>query len=477
MDTLEILSYLNENRKTFLDLSDEIWGLAELSMQEYRSAEAYLRCLEDLGFKVENHLAGLPTAFLGRYGSGKPVIGILGEFDALASLSQAAEETVCRPLTAGGNGHGCGHNLLGAASLAAAAAVKHLIETGKCGGTVVFYGCPGEEGCAGKAFMARDGLFRDLDAALCWHPGDANQVTTGSNAATLQFEYEFRGVAAHAANSPEQGRSALDAMELMNLGVQFLREHMPRTASIHYAVLDAGGASPNVVQPHARVLYMVRGDCVRSAKKLLARVHKIAQGAALMTETEVSWRQIDGTSSTLSNRVIEELLDRTLRTVPLPVYTAEEEQFAAQLAVTYPHDGLPGCGEGWSEADRAFVDRESRGGTAPLNGFVMPYVHSNVLNPGSTDVGDVSWLTPTAQFTAVTWTSGAPGHSWQNVSIGKTSIAHKGLLYAAAVLAGAAETLMQDGALLAAAREEFSRTARAGYDCPLEADTKPEPAV
>lgn len=473
----EILSYIESHREIFRSLSDQIWEFAELSMQEFRSAACYLSLLEQLGFQVEKHVAGLPTAFLGRYGSGRPVIGILGEFDALSGLSQEAGATSCRPLSAGGCGHGCGHNLLGAASLAAATAVKHLIETGKLRGTVVFYGCPGEEGCSGKAFMARAGMFRDLDAALCWHPGDTNEVTTGSNAASIQFEYTFRGVAAHAAGNPDMGRSALDAMELMNVGVQFLREHMPRTDSVHYAVLDAGGASPNVVQSSARVLYMVRSKDVRNAKKLLERVHKIAKGAAMMTETEVEWRQVDGTSSTLSNRVLEQLLSRKLREIPLPSYTEEEWAFAKALFDTYEKSSLPGRFLEDNEALCAEVEKRTEGGTRPLNDFVMPYVHSSKLIPGSTDVGDVSWLTPTAQFTAVTWTSGAPGHSWQNVSIGKTSIADKGMFYAAKVMASAAAELMERPELLAAARAEFKKTAREGYDCPLDADAQPNPAV
>ena len=476
MDKRKLYQYLEDRAQDFYDLSDEIWGLAELSMQEYGSTAAYLAALEREGFRVENHLAGLPTAFSGSYGSGRPVIGILGEFDALSSLSQKAGETTHCPLTEGGCGHGCGHNLLGAAALAAAVALKRSIEAGELHGTVVFYGCPGEEGCSGKAFMARAGLFRELDAALSWHPGDTNEVTTGSNSASIQYVYTFHGVAAHAAHSPHMGRSALDAAELMNVGVQFLREHMPRTDFLHYSILDAGGISPNVVQPTARVLYMVRSDCVRNAKKLLARVHKIAQGAAMMTETEVTWRQLDGTSSIVSNAVLERLLDENLRAAPLPTYTAEELAFAKALAATYEPDGLPGQMTAFDETVREQVEALTEQGTLALNNFVMPYVHAGQMAPGSSDVGDVSWLTPTAQFTAVTWTSGAPGHSWQNVSIGKSSIAHKGLILAAKVLAGTAADLMERPDVLAAARAEFEKKTREGYDCPLEPDTEPDPA-
>ena len=356
-------------------------------------------------------------------------------------------------------------------------AVKHLIEAGKLQGTVVFYGCPGEEGCSGKAFMARDGLFRDLDAALCWHPGDTNEVTTGSNAATIQVEYTFHGVAAHAAGSPHMGRSALDAAELMNIGVQFLREHMPRTDSVHYSILDAGGASPNVVQPVARVLYMMRSNSVRNAKKLTERVHKIAGGAAMMTETTVDWHLIDGSSNLVPNRTLEQLLYENLQAVPLPEYTAKETAFAAALSATYQKDGLPGKLTDLNAEVCNIVYERTKGGTVPLNDFVMPYVHSGHMAPDSTDVGDVSWLTPTAQITAVTWASGSPGHSWQNVAIGKSSIAHKGMLYAAKVLASAAADLMEQPAVLAKAKREFETRTKEGYDCPLEADTSPVPAI
>ena len=457
-----------ENKAALLTgLSDAIWEFAELSMEEHRSAAEYIKILEAEGFEVENNLCGMPTAFLGRFGSGKPVIGILGEFDALSGLSQQPCVTERAWKIPGGSGHGCGHNLLGAASLGAAIAIKEQIQTGKLSGAVVFYGCPGEEGCAGKTFMARDGMFRDLDAALCWHPGDTNEVTVGSNAASLQVEYSFTGTAAHAAGDPEHGRSALDAAELMNIGVQFLREHMPKSCCLHYSFLDAGGVSPNVVQPTAKVLYMVRGDSVRSAKALLERVNKIAQGAAMMTETAVTSRQIDGTSDTVSNTVLEKLIYENLQQAPLPVYTEDELAFAQAMKQTCGEPVLPGQAVQENRELKAFVTKKTNGGQLSLNNFVMPYVPSCQMSPGSTDVGDVSWLTPTAQFTAVTWVSGSPGHSWQNVATGTHSIAHKGLLLAAKVLAGTAADLMEQPEILAQARQEFADATVQGYLCPI----------
>ena len=467
-----IYNYIEENKSVFCDLSDKIWGFAEISMEEFQSTEAYVEAMKAQGFEVETNLCGIKTAFLGRYGSGKPVIGILGEFDALSGLSQVADATSKQWLEKGGNGHGCGHNLLGAASFGAAMAIKNEIEKGNLKGTVVFYGCPGEEGCAGKAFMARDGMFRDLDAALCWHPGDVNEVTTGSNAASLQFEYTFTGLTAHAAGDPQNGRSALDAAELMNVGVNFLREHMPKKCCLHYSFLDAGGISPNVVQPTAKMMYMVRGENVTEAKKLLARVHKVAQGAALMTETEVSWQQIDGTASTLSNNVLEKAIYANLCEAPLPAFTPEEEEFAAAIKSTFVTDRLPSDGAELNYEVKMAVAEMSKNGTIPLNNFVVPYAPSDYFAQGSTDVGDVSWITPTAQFTATTWASGNPGHSWQNVAMGKSSVAHKGITFAAKVLAGTAADLMTNPEILEKAKAEFAVSAAAGYDCPIGPEVK-----
>ena len=467
MDKQLLYSAVESKAPALTALSDKIWEFAELSMEEYRSAEAYIQILKDEGFEVEEKLCDIPTAFLGRYGSGKPVIGILGEYDALSGLSQVPCSAEKEALVPGGNGHGCGHNLLGAASLGAAIAIKEQIAAGNLKGTVVFYGCPGEEGCAGKTFMARDGMFRDLDAALCWHPGDTNEVTTGTNAASVQVEYTFTGTASHAAGDPEHGRSALDAAELMNIGVQFLREHMSKTCCLHYSFLDAGGVSPNVVQPTAKVLYMVRGANVREAKALLERVNKIAQGAALMTETSFTSRQIDGTSDTVSNTVLEELIYENLKAAPLPVYTPQAEAFAARMKATCGDPVVPGDGSRIDRKVKAQVSKLTDGGKLPLNHFVMPYVPSSQMSPGSTDVGDVSWLAPTAQFTAVTWVSGSPGHSWQNVATGRSSIAHKGVLLAAKVLAATTADLMEQPEILAKAREEFLEATVLGYDCPI----------
>ena len=473
MDKNKLYETVEGKADVLTALSDKIWEYAELSMMEYRSTAAYLQVLKEEGFTVTENLCNIATAFSGSFGSGRPYIGILGEYDALSGLSQEPGITEKRPLVEGGCGQGCGHNLLGAASLGAAIAIKEAIAAGELSGTVIFYGCPGEEGCAGKTFMARDGMFRDLDAALCWHPGDVNEVSTGSNAASIQVEYTFSGVAAHAAGNPQHGRSALDAAELMNVGVQFLREHMDPKCSVHYSFADAGGLSPNVVQPTAKLIYMVRGENVRKAKALLHRVDKIAQGAALMTETQVTARQIDGTSSTISNEVLEQLLYDNLCAVPLPTYNQRELTYAATLKTTYHTEGLPGSRTEENRKVRAYVAEKSDNGDAAVNDFIIPYIPSNHFSPGSSDVGDVSWLTPTAEFSAVTWPSGCPGHSWQIVSAGRTSFAHKGMLYAAKVLAATVSDLLSDEALLSRAQEEFRISTAEGYDCPISKDLLP----
>ena len=475
MNKQALYEIIEEKAPLLTGLSDQIWEYAELSMLEYKSAAAYCDLLRQEGFAVAEGICGVPTAFSGTYGSGRPIIGILGEYDALSGLSQTPGVTEHLPLTEGGSGQGCGHNLLGAGALGAAIAIKELIAAGTLSGTVIFYGCPGEEGCAGKTFMAREGIFRELDAAITWHPGDVNEIMVGSNAACIQMEYSFQGVAAHAAGDPYNGRSALDAAELMNVGVNFLREHMKPKESVHYSFADAGGISPNVVQPTARLIYMVRSDTVRNAKALLKRVENIAKGAALMTDTTVTWRQIDGTSDTLSNQVLEKVLHDNLLAAPLPQYTEDEEIYAKQLKGTFVADQLPGTMTYDNLALRKFVMEQTDNGHKALNNFVMPYIPSNAYNPGSTDVGDVSWLTPTAQFTAVAWPSCAPGHSWQIVSCGKTGIAHKGLLLAAKVLAGTAFDLMTKPELLKEARSEFEITAADGYDCPIGKELEPKP--
>ena len=467
------IRYIEAHQDIFTALSDEIWANPELSLKEFHSAEAYRKVLRENGFTVESGMAGIETAFLGRFGKGHPVIGILGEFDALSGLSQEKCAVEQKPIIPGGPGHGCGHNMLGTGALAAAFALKNYFEETGREGTVVFYGCPGEEGGAAKAFFARDRIWESLDCALTWHPEDVNEVLSGTNNSSIQVLYNFKGIAAHAAGDPEHGRSALDAVELMNTGVQYLREHMSSECRVHYAITDAGGISPNVVQDHASVLYMVRANKVRDSVKLLARVDKIAEGAALMTETTFERVFIDGTAELLPNYALEEVLYKNFKEVGLPSYTEEELAFAEALHKTCPENPEPGFAANLDGDMAAAARKLSGNGSLALNNFLLPLFHTTGFRAGSTDVGDVSWQTPTAQIHCAAFVSGAPGHSWQNVSCGGSSIGHKALLQAGKVLACAAIDLIEQPELLEEAKKEFKERSAAGYVCPIEPDAVP----
>ena len=465
--------YIDRNAKIFCDVSDYIWENPELSLQEFKATARYCEELRKGGFTVTEGLCGMKTAFCGSWGSGHPIIGILGEFDALSGLSQVKGATHQEFIVPHGTGHGCGHNMLGAGSLAAAFAVKNYLETTGKPGTVIFFGCPGEEGGSGKAFMARENEWAKLDAAISWHPGDINMVHSGTNNSSIQVIYRFKGVASHAASAPEDGRSALDAAELMNVGVQFLREHMSSECRVHYAFVDDGGISPNVVQPTAAVLYMVRANKVRDSIKLLARVDKIAQGAALMTETTMERQFIDGTAELVPNYTLEKLMQQNLEDVPQPVYTQAERDFAAELKKTYHTEAMPGVLSDSSDEEKEWLEEKTQNGERALNDFVVPLHSTTAFAAGSTDVGDVSWQTPTVQCYAVTFPSGAPGHSWQNVSCGGGSIGQKGLLYAAKVMADTAIDLFEQPEMLEKAKEEFARRSKGGYVCPIEKGAVP----
>lgn len=456
------------------EVADRIWEFAELSLQEKQSAALYCKVLEEEGFQVQQGICGIDTAFSASYGSGSPVIGILAEYDALSGLSQEAGQLVQKERVPGACGHGCGHNLLGAGAFAAALGVKAYLEHADISGTVILYGCPGEEGGASKAFMARDGVWKDLDAALTWHPEDVNEVATGSTNSCIQTQYKFTGIASHASGAPEKGRSALDAVELMNIGVQFLREHMSDKARVHYAITDAGGRSANVVQPRASVLYMVRSNHVAEAVELQERVDRIAEGAALMTDTTFEKQFIDGLSDTVSNSVLEQVLYDNYQELGVPQYTEEELAFADALSQTYMgNDRVPGIAAANDETFcRQVKEMQEKYGHA-MNGFLAPLYKGESFRAGSTDVGDVSWLTPTAQIHVAAWPNGCPGHSWQNVSCDGTEIGHKAAVHAGKVLAAAAIDLMNNPALLQKAREEFEKRTACGYVCPIPKEAVP----
>lgn len=470
------LSEIDQKAERLCALSDGIWGYAETAFTEYESVKALVGFFSEEGFRVTEGAYGIKTAFTAEFGKGRPRIGILGEFDALSGLSQTAGITEKQTETPGGNGHGCGHNLLGVGSAAAALAVKRYLEEGH-EGTVVYYGCPGEEGGSGKAFMAREGAFKDLDCALTWHPSTVNCVCKDSSLANFQVLYSFKGISAHAAGCPEMGRSALDALELMNVGSNFLREHMIDKARVHYAIIDTGGYSPNVVQSQAKGIYLIRAPKVGQAYELYERVNKIADGAALMTETSVEHSLIKSCANLISNRTLEQVLARAMEDVGVPSYSEEEYEKAAAYTATAP----AGAGRTFDELveDRllpeniAFLKKRK---TDRIYDFIIPYEEIHIVRTGggSTDVGDVSFQCPTAQIYTATWAPSTPGHSWQAVSQGKSSMAHKGMLFAGKTIALAAMRLMENKALLKEAGELFAADMEGQTYIPIPAGVRPK---
>lgn len=468
-----MMDAIDSKYRRLTEVSDRIWSNPETAFGEYESVKLLMDLLKKEGFSVKENVADIPTAFSASFGKGRPVIGLLGEFDALSGLSQKAGSDVKCPVTRGGNGHGCGHHLLGVGSIAAAMGIKDYLEQTGREGTVIYFGCPGEEGGSGKAFMAGAGVFDDLDLALTWHPGDVNGVMAGSSLANIQVSYKFKGIASHAAAVPHLGRSALDAAELMNVGVNFLREHVIPEARMHYAITDTGGFSPNVVQAQAEVLYLLRAPQNAQVQDIYKRVNKIAQGAAMMTETEVEIDFVKACSNIIPNTVLENLLYQKLKEVPLPTYTKEDEDYAAKMQASIENVAYTVEGLAAAVADPDLKEKLLSMKDKPLLDTVMPYVPKETAMPGSSDVGDVSWVCPTAQINTVCYAANTPGHSWQLVSQGLAHPAHRGMVYAGKVLAAAAVELLENPRLIDKAKKEFKMRVGDGYVCPIPKGVKP----
>lgn len=456
MDKWSVIQYLEERAEDFYKLSDKIWENAEIRFKEKQSVKDYVAFLKNEGFSITIGDAGLKTGFHAEWGSGKPVIGFLGEYDALAGLSQKAGVSVKESLVKDGNGHGCGHNLLGVGALMGAVGFKHYLETEGKTGTVVFFGCPAEEGGSGKTFMARQGCFDQLDLALSWHPNDCNMMPPGPVLANDAVRYSFIGKASHAAAAPEAGRSALDALELMNIGVQFLREHIPSTARIHYAITNAGGISPNIVQPYASALYQIRAPFAPELSDLYERVNNIAKGAAMMTETQVEIKFLKGTSNTVLIPALDEVMYDNMCEIPNPVERANDIAFAREIVKTQlPADKIP---------ENVFDLKPrnwNKSGNIPL--------------PGSSDVGDVSWICPVSQCGTSTWPVGTAAHSWQAVACGKSDFAHKGMLYAGQIIAATAIDVCNNPEIIETAWTQLKeKTGNHPYHCPIPPEITPE---
>ena len=461
-DTYEAVE---RRREKLYELADEIWSTPELGLHEEESAATLVDALEAEGFDVETGIGGMPTAFVATYGEGDPQIGILGEFDALPGLSQevSAER---QPIEAGAPGHGCGHNLFGTAGVGAAAAVAEAIDAGDLEGTVAFFGCPAEETLVGKTFMARAGAFDDLEAAVTWHPSDRTRPQLSSSLALDSVQFTFEGEASHAAASPEAGRSALDAVQLLGTGVEYVREHVPDDARIHYSIPDGGGA-PNVVPASATAWFFVRAPTRAGVERLSDWVSDIAEGAALMTRTSVERRYITGCWEMLSNEPIADRLGEVMAELGPVDYDEVDREFAAELKSTIADE----------QVDEAVSDlpedvREAFRASALYDEPIEPD-DADEVGMGSTEVGDVSWITPTAQFRASTWAVGTPPHTWQAVAA-NGDFGRKGMVYAAKVLAGTTHDLLGDADLRGAARDAWeSDRGDRRYETPLPADVEP----
>ena len=433
----QLASAIDARAAQYTAIADEIWKNAEVGYQEHKSSARLQAELKAAGFAVEAGVAGMPTAFVASYGSGKPVIGILAEFDALPGLSQGAVP-VRQPVVQHGAGHACGHHLFGTASAAAAIAVKEWMARSGQRGTIRVYGTPAEEGGGGKIYMVRAGLFDDVDVALDWHPGSQNDAGPGSSLANKSGKFRFRGKAAHAAGAPWSGRSALDAVEAMNHMVNMMREHVPDGTRLHY-IITSGGGAPNVVPDFAEAYYYVRHSDAALVHELWSRIELAAKGAAMGTETEVEVEVVNGVYALLPNETLAKMIDANLRQVGGVVYTPEERAFAEKISAT-----LTGAKRDIAEA-----------------AAIQPFARSDA--GGSTDVGDVSWVVPNSGFSTATWVPGTPAHSWQAVAAGGMSIGHKGMLVAAKTMAMSVYDLLTTPKLVADARAEFAKARGADF--------------
>ncbi|WGF90442.1 M20 family metallopeptidase [Marinivivus vitaminiproducens] len=460
-----IWQFVDAKRDSFIALSDRVWGMPEIAYTEYRSVAEHAAMLNEQGFRVTENVAGIPTAVMGEAGEGGPVIAILGEYDALPGLSQEGGIAEPKPLPGNGYGHGCGHNMLGSAALLAATAVKDYLAANGKPGRVRYYGCPAEEGGAAKAFMVRAGCFEDVDIAITWHPASMTRVDEALSLANTRMDFAFTGRASHAAAQPHLGRSALDAVELMNVGVNYMREHMPSDARIHYALLDAGGIAPNVVQGFAKVRYAIRARDLAGMLALNERVQKVARGAALMTETSVDISIMSAVSNMLGNTPLEEAMHQAmLRLGPVP-FDGEDRAFAADIQATLSEDDILN--------DYRRVGETVKENT-PLCDWIVPRESKGEPMIGSTDVADVSWVVPTVQARVATHAIGTPGHSWQITAQGVVPAAHKGMVHAAKIMAATGVDVMSDETLMARAKKDHKeRTARTPYVCPIPDEVQP----
>ena len=467
---------LVENRKqAYTDMSDRIWGFADPRFQEYDSSRLQQEYLKARGFSIRADLAGEETAFIAEYGSGKPVLAFLGEFDALSSLEQEADSTERRPVPGKTNGHGCGHHLLGTAAVAAVDALKTYMESHGLLGTIRYYGCPAEENAGGKAYLVRDGFFNDCDAAITWHPSTTNKTMMADKyLSNFRVFFTFHGISSHAAGAPELGRSALDAVEIMDIGVNYMREHMIDEARVHGAITNPGGIAPNVIPSEAQILYAIRAPKVTQVKKLYERMCDIARGAALITGTTVDIKQVAAYSNVIENDTLEDIMyENMCHFVPIG-YTEEELAYARkfqEVITDLDKEGLKDLISILSGRDK---EKKRQMEESPMLDFVLER-HVSFGGGGSTDVGDVSWVVPTGKVDINCYAAGTALHSWQAVAQGKAPAAHKGMMTAAKIMACTGAELLEKPELLERIKEDWlDKLDGETYPDPLPKDVKPE---
>ncbi len=458
--------WIDDNQKHLTEMSDTIWGYAELGLWETRSSKLIADELEKHDFKVKRCVADMPTAFVAEWGEGQTCIGVQGEFDALPGISQKVK-TEKDPLKPGHAGHGCGHNVHGVSGMAGIIALRYELEEENIKAKVKFFGTPAEENYAGKVFMVREGLYDDVDACISHHPSSVNTARLNSSTAVNGVKFHYYGKTSHAAANPEQGRSALDAVELMNIGANYLREHIIQEARVHY-IIESGGGQPNVVPDYARSWYYIRAPERDQLDPIYERILKIAQGAALMTETTLKVEFIDALYNIIPNRVVAETVVKNMREVGAPKYTKKELDFAAEIAKSF--------------AKEQKIDMLRKVKFPNWEKYVDVDLPTDILDPagegevmaGSSDVGDVSWKCPTIEFGTTLNVLGAPGHSWQFVAVSGSSIAHKSLVFAAKTIAGTGLDLITQPELLIKAKAEHkNRLNGRTYKSAIPDDCKP----
>jgi aminobenzoyl-glutamate utilization protein B len=469
-----VIDWLAQNRAGYIEMADQIWCIPELSWREFEASRLQADYLEGEGFSITWDVGGLNTAFVAEWGDGTPILGFVGEYDALPGLSQKAQPTK-EAVEADAPGHGCGHNLLGTAAVASAVAVQKWMADNDVAGTLRYYGCPAEEKGGGKVFMARAGAFDDLDAALNFHPSAMNMAGKGTSIGVKAYYYRFFGRTAHAGGSPHKGRSALDAVELMNVGVNYLREHVKDDVRIHYIITE-GGRAPNIVPEEAEVYYYIRAARLDYLDEVVERVRRVAEGAAMMTETRVEITFEDGYSPMLNNHYLADMQYRAMEMIG-PIEWSQDEIDCAQII----NDAFPGSNADYVDdmlerykPPSEFAAELKKYRDLPLIGGNFPSLDEHVVGKGSTDVGDLSQIVPVSMLRTTCFPTGVPGHSWGNTATSGTSIGHKGMMHAAKAMAVTAVELLSDPKHLVEVRREFELSTKdKPYVPPIPDDLKP----